>query len=164
MFKSVSKFMRGIRQGKGSSLKKQKKKEDWLNGIEELKVKKHNIKKHNIDTRPNENTPRKPAFVPKTIVLTKKERLEVLITKLMSFINQIQSESVIITNASKCEATRKSDDLINKLTHLSNDKETRKNIANAKRAVNQYCKRPSSIKPSITIKDKGVRATHLKKR
>ncbi len=38
MYRAISNFMRGIRQGLGSSLLRDKQKQDWINGIEIIKV------------------------------------------------------------------------------------------------------------------------------
>lgn len=141
MFKSASRFMCGIRLGKGSSLKRQKQKEDWLNGVKEVKVK----KKHDVDPKPKEKMPEKPNFVKKTLIVTKEERSEYLLAKLKKYVEHLQSETIIVTKTSKGETIRNVNDLINKIANLSSDKETKKIIADAKHAVKQYCKRPSSV-------------------
>lgn len=45
MYKAISKFMSGIRQGLGNSLQRDKEKQDWINGIEVIKVEPYKGKK-----------------------------------------------------------------------------------------------------------------------
>lgn len=154
MFKGASKFICGIRQGKGISLKSQQLKEDWLNGIKVLTVrkkrKKRKKRKNNVNTNPIEKMPeKKPIFAPKIVTIKKEERAVravFFLTKLKGFVEHLQSESLIIDKASKRVARRTVDSLINKLINFKHDNETRKIITEAKHAVNKYCKRPCTAK------------------
>jgi len=47
----------------------------------------------------------KPVFVPKTIILSKEEKLKRLSVKLINFMKHLQSETQVIDNKTKCDAT-----------------------------------------------------------
>lgn len=136
MFKSASRFRCGIRPGKGISLRKQKSKDDWENGVKVL-----DVKIHSIDTQHFENTSTISSFIPKTVVMTKEERSIHLISELNKMIEHLKYKSTITTNKSKIEATRRVNDLIDKLARFRDDKIVKTTITEARKAITEYCKR-----------------------
>jgi len=95
----------------------------------------------------------KPVFVPKTIILSKEEKLKRLSVKLINFMEHLQYETQVIDNKSKCDATRTYNDFIKKLAVLNVDEQTRKVITDARHAINRYCSRPNTIQGLTTATD-----------